>query len=611
MQLIKAMVEKAKEPIKIDLNQFKLHIKIEHKIELTLHFDSPSRRFYLSVIALVVREMQKLGRITSIPLEEHLNLLALLNETVGGSAGSSGKEHLLPRIYRKWKDALPHLENAPLYKILGRKKEYDDGDGKKYRFSEEEKDSWANLFEYKGSGEHVRLRFSIDKIGASLADVDIVFGEDPRLTDAEAWECFLAGLRECRAKEPEHAVIGEGKALSLPDKPSLAVLPFQNLSGDPKEGYFSDGLTEDIITNLSKVPNIFVVARNSSFAYRDKPVKVQRVAEDLGVRYVLEGSIQKSGERVRITTQLIDALKGYHIWSELYDQEIRDIFEIQDKITLEILKALDVKLTYGEGGVIHGKGTSNLDAYIKFLKARDLILQYNRESNFEARQLAEEVIRLDPNFPSGYHALAVVINLDVWLGISKSPKESFTKAIKLEQKALSLDDEYAQSHAHIGILYVMIGDYERGIAEGKRAVEIAPNLADAHAYFVKTLSYSGRPREALAHIEKAFRLNPVGPSTYYYHHAAVTYRLIGQYADGIKMCKELLSQWPDNLLGQVELAMNYAAWSHDNEARAAANDVLRIDPHFSAQRFARIYPYKDPDETARTLELLHRAGLPD
>jgi adenylate cyclase len=290
---------------------------------------------------------------------------------------------------------------------------------------------------------------------------------------------------------------------------------------------------------------------------------------------------------------------------------MEDIFAIQDKITLEILKELDVKLTHGEGGMFHGKGTNNLEVYLKFLKARDLILHFNRESNFEARRLAEEMIRLDPDFPSGYHALAVALQLEVWFGISKSPNETFMTAIELEQKAISLDDSYAPAHAHLGTLYVLIREYEKGIAEGKRAVEIAPNLADGHAYLVKTLSYSGRPEEALAHIETAFRLNPVGPPIYYFHNAAITYRILGRYADGVNMCKELLSCWPDNFLGHLELAMNYAALGRDDDAQAAVKDALRIDPKFSAQRFARTYPHKNPAQTARVLALLRNAGLPD
>src|SRR5512139_384147 len=193
------MVENTKNPIRIDLNEFKLYIHLK-KVQLTLHFDSPSRRFYLSVIALVVNEMKRLGKITSIPLEKHLSLLVLLNETIGGSTGSSDKEKLLPRIYRKWKDALPDLEDAPLFKVLGRKKEYDEGAGKTYPFTEAEKDNWANLFEYLGSNDKVRLKFAIDKIGASLSDVVILY-EDT--TNGEAWDRFLSSLKPKVEEAPE------------------------------------------------------------------------------------------------------------------------------------------------------------------------------------------------------------------------------------------------------------------------------------------------------------------------------------------------------------------------------------------------------------------------
>jgi TolB-like protein len=392
------MVKNANPSIRIDLNEFKLRINLKKGTELTLHFNSPSRMFYISVIALVVNEMKKSGKITAIPMEKHLDLLALLNESVGGSAGSSDRKNLLIRIYRKWKDALPNLEEAPLYKVLGKKKEYDDGVGKTYIFTETEKDSWANLFEYKGSEENVRLKFSIDTIGATLDDAVIIY-EDA--LDGDAWDKFLSSLKgqdvsvpepealQSIAEEPTAPVSPIGKqtpirqsrqawvvlaamiviiagavslaiwkvylhpasvkvasvekmAFPLPDKPSIAVLPFVNISGDPRQEYFSDGLTEEIITALGKVPNLFVIARNSTFAYKGKPVKVQQVSEELGVRYVLEGSVRKEGNNIRIAAQLIDALNGHHVWAERYDRNLKDIFAVQDEITKKIIMAMQV-----------------------------------------------------------------------------------------------------------------------------------------------------------------------------------------------------------------------------------------------------------------------------
>jgi len=195
------MVNKRNNFIEIDLNQFKLHLHVKHRMEVSLHFDSPSRRFYLCLIALVVYEMKRLGKITSIPLEDQYETLTLLNETVGAGAGSSMKKALLPRIYRKWKDALPDLEHAPLFRVLGRAKEYGDAIGKTYPFTDEEKDAWANLFEYKGSHGNTRLRFSVDRLGATLDDVVIGFGEEPDIPGQYPWERFLEGLKR---KVEEH-----------------------------------------------------------------------------------------------------------------------------------------------------------------------------------------------------------------------------------------------------------------------------------------------------------------------------------------------------------------------------------------------------------------------
>src|SRR5512139_532285 len=195
------MAESSRPSIKIDLNEFKLYLPLKNKTQLTLHFNSPSRRFYLSVIALVVNEMKKLGKIKSIPLQDHLDLLTLLNESVGGAAGSSDKENLLPRIYRKWKDALPSLEEAPLFKVLGKRKEEGDGAiGKIYSFTDAEKDGWANLFEYVGGEENVRLRFAIDKIGVGLNETSIIFGDS---RNADAWDQFISSLEKGRKEESE------------------------------------------------------------------------------------------------------------------------------------------------------------------------------------------------------------------------------------------------------------------------------------------------------------------------------------------------------------------------------------------------------------------------
>jgi adenylate cyclase len=398
-------------------------------------------------------------------------------------------------------------------------------------------------------------------------------------------------------------------AYQLPDKPSIAVLPFNNLSGDPEQEYFSDGITEDIITALSKHPNLFVIARNSTFTYKGKPVKVQKVAEDLGVRYVLEGSIQKTGQKVRVTTQFIDALKGYHIWSERYDREMKDIFALQDEITLKVLKALDVKLIRGEPGKVLGSGIDSLEVYIKALKARNYLYQWNREGIIESRKLTEEVIRMAPQYASAYQGLAGVTMMEVFLGMSQSPRESLMKAIELCKKAISLDDSLPGPHGLLGFLYVQIRQYDKGIAECEKAIELAPSSADVYSFMAQGLNYSGRPEEAIAYNDKAFRLNPTGAPTYYYSGASFSYFLTGRYEDSIKVCNEALKRWPKNTLAYARLAMDYMALGREEEARNAAQEVLRIDPKFSAKRLAQRMPTKDPTVAAQALELMNKAGL--
>jgi TolB-like protein/Flp pilus assembly protein TadD len=594
------MSEKAERVIRIDLNEFKLHIRLKDKTALTLHFNSPSRRFYLSVIAFVVNEMKRLGKITSIPLEHHLDLLALLNETVGGSAGSSDRENLLPRIYKKWKDALPDLEDAPLFKVLGRKKEYDDGIGKAYHFTEEEKDSWANLFEYKGSEENVRLRFSIDRLGLNLNDIVIIYEE---YLNEEAWERFISDL-----KQEGKVASAKKMPYSLPDKPSIAVLPFWNMTGDPTQDYFCDGLSEEIITALSKTPKLFVIARNSAFTYKGRPAKVQQVAEELGVKFVLEGSLRKVGDRIRITSQLTDALSGYHLWAERYDRTVKDMFTIQDEITKNIITALQVKLTEGEQASVYGKGTDDLEAYLKAMEANWLIFQSAKEQVIKARQLLEEAIALDSNYALAYCILGVTHILDIWLGSSKSPRESVMRAIELYQKAITLDSSLASAHVHLGYVYAaMIRQHDKGIAEGEKALALAPNSADVVLHYAIILTYSGRWYEAIPLFREALRLNPIPPNEYY-HHFAVVLRETGQYDEAISLLKKAIKQEPDDIFSHLVLTSVYSYAGRQEEARAAAAEVLRIKPTFRIEQLPQ-GTHRDLSIVERENEALRNAGL--
>ena len=302
--------------------------------------------------------------------------------------------------------------------------------------------------------------------------------------------------------------------LSLPDKPSIAVLPFANISGDPKEDYLSDGITEQVITTLSNTPRLFVIARNSVFTYKGKPVKVQKVSKDLGVRYVLEGSVQKSGDRIRITAQLIDARTGIHMWTEKFDRDLKNIFALQDEIAMNIMTALQVKLTEGEQARIYGRNTHNLEAYLKLFKGKEHLYLQNKRDSLEAKQMFEEAIALDPNYPTPYEFLAMTHLTDVGFGWSKSPGKSIEQAFDLSQKLLSIDSSSAGAHRVLSYLYSIKREYGKAISETEKAIDIQPSDADSYALLGLALSEMNQKKNAITALEKAIRLNPVSPSWY-------------------------------------------------------------------------------------------------
>jgi len=419
---------------------------------------------------------------------------------------------------------------------------------------------------------------------------------------AAIWKLYI------RPTPPIEVASKEKMAFPLPDKPSIAVLPFVNMSGDSELEHFSDGITEEIITALSKTPKLFVIARQSTFAYKGKPVKIRQVAEDLGVRYVLEGSVRKATDRLRITAQLIDALTGHHLWAERYDREPKDIFALQDEITLKILNSLHVKLTGGEQDRVYGKGTNNLEAYIKVLQGRDYFWRLNRESNILAKKLFEEAITLDPKYPAPYWLLGMTHIMDTWFDWGKSKEDSLSRAIELAQKTISLNDLDSNAHGLLGAAYRLKGNHDKAIAEGKRAVELDPNSADAHVWLGIALNYADRAEEAIPLFEKAIRLNPFA-HTWYFLHLGHSYRLLGRYDEAIAVYQKAIQLSPKNLIAHLGLTCSYSLSGSDEKARAHAAEVLRISPDFSLDRFAEKLPFKNQAQKERYINALRKAGL--
>jgi len=398
-------------------------------------------------------------------------------------------------------------------------------------------------------------------------------------------------------------------ALPLPDKPSIAVLPFENMTGDPKQEYFTDGFTEQIITSLSKIPALFVISRNSTFSYKGKPVKVQQVGEELGVRYVLEGSIQKSSNRIRINVQLIDAIPGQHVWAESYDRDMKDIFGLQDEVILKITSAMSVNLTVGEQAGAWAEGTKSLEAYLKLMQGREYRYKGNRESNALARRMAEEAIALDPKYAEAYTLLGATYINDVYLGTSRSPKDSIVKATEFIQKALAMKDSLADAHSMLGVLYSWSGRYDEGIAEAERAVELDPNSGQAYYNLTLVLRWAGKSKEAIPVIQKALRLEPIPPDNYV-QQLALVYFQTGDCKEAIAACDKGLKRQPDHLISRVIMAAVYGSCGRVKEAQKETAEVLRINPKFTVDSFMKNIPYKNPSDRDRTAQGLRKAGLP-
>jgi adenylate cyclase len=400
----------------------------------------------------------------------------------------------------------------------------------------------------------------------------------------------------------------EKLAFPLPDKPSIAVLAFDNLSGDPEQEYFSDGLSEEIINALSKSDRLFVIARNSSFTYKDKPVNVKQISRELGVRYVLEGSVRKSEDRVRITAQLIDATTGHHLWSERYDRDLKDIFAVQDEITMKIITALQVKLTEGEQMRMWAKGFKRLDVFLKSMEMLSLWRKGTHESVSRAGQVAQELIDMAPELAIGYIHLGWYHYALARGGVS--PRENLKKAYGFALKAISLDESEGMSHALLGRVYTRMRQHEKGIAAGKRAIKFNPNGAEVHSHLGWTLIFAGRPDEAIEYFNKAIRLNPFPPFEYH-EGMGFAYLIKENYEKAIAEFNKALQLAPMFASIHVKLSMAYSLLGQGEEARASAEKALELAPILSVSMAAKTVPFKNQTDLELFLNGMRKAGFPE
>ena len=402
----------------------------------------------------------------------------------------------------------------------------------------------------------------------------------------------------------------EKMAFPLPDKPSIAVLAFTNMSGDPKDDLLGNGLAEGIINGLAKSERILVIARNSTFTYKGKPVKVKQVAEEMGVRYVIEGSIQREGERVRITVQLVDALTGHHLFSERYDRDLKGILNLQDEITMKVLTAVRVKLSSGEQARINERGTKNLDAYLKVLEAAEHKGgTFNKERVQKAMKLLEEAIALDPEYAYAYSILATAYLDLVALGASDSPRESLLRAVELGKKAIALDEFNSSAHAHLAFPYMYLREFDKAISEAEKAISLSPSSATAYFALGFALANTGRNQEAIPMLEKSLRLSPVPVHSQVLILLAGSYLWLSQYEEAIATYKKVIQFYgPDHVMAHMGLAAAYVWTDREKEARAEGAEVMRIDPKFSVERFIKTLTY-DQSRKDRLADAFRKAGL--
>ncbi len=395
----------------------------------------------------------------------------------------------------------------------------------------------------------------------------------------------------------------------MSSQPSIAVLPFDNMSGDPEQEYFSDGITEDLITDLSKIRELFVVARHATFTYKGKRVMPQQVARELGVGHVLEGSVRKAGTRLRITAQLIDAATGGHLWAERYDRNLTDIFVLQDEITEKIVTALEVKLTEGEQEQVPRRYTENPEAYDYFLRGRAYQVGATNEENARAREMFERAIELDPTFAGAYAQLSYSHFRDWRYQWSKDP-QALEWAFEAAQKAVALDGSLPLAHTYLGWAHVWKRQHEQAIAEAERAIALDPNFAEGYARLGEIMNLAGRPEEGVNLLKKAMSLDPHYPPTYLFF-LGYGYYAMGQYEEAIAALKRSLARNPDHFSPHRTLAVIFSELGRKEEAQAEVAEMLRTSPSASLKGQRERMPFKDQAVLERYMEGLRKAGLPE
>jgi len=394
------------------------------------------------------------------------------------------------------------------------------------------------------------------------------------------------------------------------DQPSVAVLPFANMSAEPAQEFFSDGITEDIITDLSKLSGLFVVARNSSFAYKGRATDVRTIARELGVTHVLEGSVRKSGRRVRITAQLIDARTGNHQWAERYDREITDVFKVQDEVTRRIVSVLAVKLTSADRERMTRTDQTSPEAYELLLRGLALQRRFTPETVARAREFFLKAIEQDPGYARAYANVGYTYALDTFFGVSDAPDETLARGLKYAKQALALNARIPQTHFALAFIYWQQRRAEEALRAASDILRVAPNFTDGMVLLASVQSYSGRYREAFDTITTAIRRNP-GYSFFYLALLGRVNLALGQYQAAVDAYRQVLERNPAFIIGRRELAASLALLGRIDDARWEAQEILTLQPKFTLRRERERVMFHVRADMDRYINGLRLAGLPE
>jgi len=403
----------------------------------------------------------------------------------------------------------------------------------------------------------------------------------------------------------------EAAAPDLADKPSIVVLPFTNMSGDPDQEYFSDGITEDIITELSKISGLLVIARHSSFTYKGKSVTLAQIGRELGVRYVLEGSVRKAGSRLRITAQLTDATTNHHVWGDRYDRTLEDVFAVQDDVARSVVAALAIALNPDEHERVGRPPTENIEAYDVYLRARSTPWPPTRENILTAQQAYKRIIETDPTFVGGHAGAALTGALSVIFGHSDQPEADAEDAIRTAERAVAIDDQFALGHSALGLAYLASRRNDEAVSAAGKAVELQPSDGDAHAFWAMTLISAGRGEEASEAAENALRLDPQYTNGPYLNILGISKFVAREYDEAIGAFKRNLERGgPIGLPALVCLAACYAATERIEKAQETIQQLRRFVPGFSIASCRALLIF-NAEDSERLGDCLRKVGLPE